>query len=917
MDELQPPPEFPPAPNDPLFREKNDVPVAEPNSESKQDQPQISPLSITEAQISVTDAQEAIISYPYAMGEILSMRAGPGSGKTFTLIARIAQMLQDGVEPDEILVLSMANRSVDALRQSLRRLVGAQKEQLVAVSTFHSFCGSLLDSRRPPDEPRPRVANSRTMLMFADFFLKKLVRMGGEKIDGFVNARRMAEFLPLLISQRVSVEEIARRYKINAAYLLQVVDYLQRYGLTVYDDIIDDAIRLLDSTAGAFDEAINLSEPELVDLAYLCLVPEVAKYKVVIVDEFQDIHPILLDAIRSIVNYPTNDMYGQLKHLTVSGDPRQCIYEFLGSSSSYVADLKQAFPQMHVVEKLLNESFRCTQPILDAAVGVVESPDCAGDRKEFTLQSLRLTCQAVQPIVYSCNDFEAESKLVVDEIVRLLCLLGGEIQPRDIAVLGVTNKQVEDFQQVLGDRAGIYSHKVRSVSEWPNTELGVFRVIAGVISGHSHASFDLIAILQILDSQTGSSQRITKLFTQSIESIDRNDQRKTPNFFEAYLRDQLGKHQIGANSELGKIYKGRPEQLRLLEAFLKEVQIERDRVMETHPKKPLAYGPIELAQCFWRMARIKPIGEYLERISAKSGSSAQVDDHFQSLNNTLHHVYQMYGSLDDQRSMTFVDYFLEKHDCEVPAAIGNSVEVSTIHSAKGLEFPVVFVLGMQHRGGSVISSWNKCLAPIQPDAEESIVMAARGAEYGNKNSRLLYVAMTRARNLLYVGTNVDYSELLDTTQAHFADFGCPLPPNRIGDPISKQSHFAPRKTLQSLSMQVSNDANKVVQTNQLPASMAIDMAAEEAVVRPVVVPGHGAPFLKWYCTDTSRPPRTLENFQTGSRLWSQYSQLHSLRAQRPFVPIRSYSCWTKMQTQPGLNRAWCQIKNFVTRLPCR
>ncbi|GEQ71566.1 hypothetical protein JCM33374_g5251 [Metschnikowia sp. JCM 33374] len=103
------------------------------------------PTEYDEIELSVTESQYSAIVHPPEMNQILRIRAGPGSGKTFTLVARIAHLLSNGTPPESILVLSMANRSVDSLKDTLSRFIGSEKAAAVEISTFHSFCAGLLE----------------------------------------------------------------------------------------------------------------------------------------------------------------------------------------------------------------------------------------------------------------------------------------------------------------------------------------------------------------------------------------------------------------------------------------------------------------------------------------------------------------------------------------------------------------------------------------------------------------------------------------------------------------------------------------------------------------------------------------------------------------------------------------------------
>ncbi|RKP32276.1 P-loop containing nucleoside triphosphate hydrolase protein [Metschnikowia bicuspidata] len=802
----------------------------------------------TETHISVTESQEAVIKHPHRVSEILCVRAGPGSGKTFTLVARIAELTQRGIHPNEILVLSMANRSIDALRKSLCRLLDTEKEQLVVFSTFHSFCGSLLDTHRSTDAKRPRVASAKTMRMFAEFFLKKLVCLRGTSIGTAVGVRTMADFLPQLISGRISVRDVAEKHKINPEYLLHVVRHLRLCGIAVYDDIISDAVRLLNNSADAYHNAPDSQT------AHACLLPDVARYKVVIVDEFQDIYPLLLEAIRAIVNYPTLGSADRSKHLTVAGDPFQCIYEFLGSSATYGDTLREEFPHLEIVHRTLDESFRCTHNILNAAAHVA-------NERGLHLASLRPVGHGCTPTLYSATDSDTEAKWVTDEIVRLICLLGGAIQPRDIAVLGFTNRQMEQFHHMFRERTGLMNHRIRSDSEWPNSVLSVFGALAVVASGLSHASFDLAALLVSLDKAKGARQRITSLF---VESLDDAEFAERPDFFERYLRHQLANTGSGTAASKHKLDPRQREWLRAVEELLDVVAAERSAVQEMHNEHWLRYGPSELAQFFRKAAILSLVRKHLNQ--ASFSSSAVAEELLQSLNNTIHLLYHRYADLDETRAPTFLEFFAANYDSEVPAAGANSVELSTIHSAKGLEYLVVFVLGAHQRGPSVILPWNAVLAPRRP---------ADDSAFGNKQSRLLYVAMTRARSLLYVGITRD---LASTRLAPV--FSTALPHLNLDELRAYDASSVARRAW------------------KVQGKDSTGTPWSGVNVRPASV-------LPFFCADVGRQMPGPSKFAQGFKTYKFY------RLQQRYCTLLSRYVFRPTAVQKGLHRAVCRFSKVL------
>lgn len=828
------------------------------------------------SQIVVSDRQYDVITHPCNMNEILSVRAGPGSGKTFTIAARIAHLLQLGMDPGNILVLSMANRSVDALRNSLASIIGTEMASSVDISTFHSFCGLIIDQYSPvlqPSMARRRIFDKKCWYNLAQFFLSKLIVLGNSKLEGHITPLRLDKLLSEVTNGDLSIKDAALRYKINADYIETLVRYLNHHGMMRYGDLVKNALSLIEILK-------TMERPHDPQNMILLGMPRLETYKAVFVDEFQDMYPSLLSVVKAVVNYPTFGHENTMKHLTISGDPNQSIYEFLGANASSMANIRHVFPSMNVEEKPLAESYRCTQPILDAATNITLRD---GDRT--SLISNRTPDVQVKPVVLQHPNQESEFAFVADEIVRLICCLGGLIRPKDIAVLTRTNAEAERIQAILKGRFGLRSNKISQGNLWVTSPMHIYRDILSVISGESDSSFSLLNLLPVLDRARGSRLRASKLFSASIkkESGDIN-------FLESFVFDELEKIQdkkgkkattqnkvraAADNNEhekaetdkggrkknknmstLETLFKNCNMLLENIAQFLNQVQIERRKLHKIHQRDPLGYNPQALAKCLANMARLPGIHEY---IFSDQKHESPFSNYLESFNNSLHHSFEGYSARPDlQENLTFVDYFLQAYDNEVPATSNNLVQVSTIHSAKGLEFPIVFVLGT----GKYRAYWDSYLeggvtdemgeksnernrerswdtneareAPLTVNKEEnrridrdhrSLAETGKQSEFkrctvggyegesakentgenegeneGEKDhekegeykeesdnkseetdqtkpktlssSHLLYVALTRARNLVYLGTGLSWDRMLSSAHRLFA---CSVP----------------------------------------------------------------------------------------------------------------------------------------------
>lgn len=704
-----------------------------------------------EIQLEVTDAQYDAIMYPANENEVLRIRAGPGSGKTFTLVARIARLLEDGMDPEEILVLSMANRSVDSLRDSLARIVGSVMAEKINISTFHSFCALLIDEEGSLDSAyvRARVFDIQSWRRMISFFLGKLVRLHGQKINGSVTSAKLDRAVSDIISGRMSLDDACELHKINPKYVSELIHYLRLKGLIRFDELIRDAVKLMHQSREALKSAWDRHSDELSAGIHHSL--RLSRTKAVFVDEFQDVYPALVSVVKAIVAHPTMGLPGSLmKHLTITGDPNQCIYEFLGSKADDMDNLSTALPSMRFVDKTLADSFRCTESILKAAAEA-----CPGT-SPMRLSSMRTKSASRKPFIVTSESLSEELGAFADEITRLISKTDGSVRKKDIAVLTRTNDLASQMQMLLKTR-GIPSFKLTPINHWVNSRFHVMKDILSVISGDPGSSLSLLAVLSHFDKFPRAKSRLSALFNESMQQVQTNDE----NLLENYLMELLSGWP-GESSPLTSLYKKHPSVCKAMAEFLNQVQHEREILLSIHQESPMAYGPQELCLCLSRISKIGDISKYLE-VSRDQDTVSQYEI-LKSFNDSVHLAYENFSKLLEQNSISFIDYFVQNYDAEVPNDTEDSVKLSTIHAAKGLEFPVVFIPGLTKYG----SSWNSVLGSDEAD-EDYLTQRADPSSRLSATSRLLYVGLTRARDLAYIGVSFPFKNLLRSTRHNFTE----------------------------------------------------------------------------------------------------------------------------------------------------
>ncbi|MGE5583997.1 MAG: UvrD-helicase domain-containing protein [Bacillota bacterium] len=345
--------------------------------------------------------------------------AGPGTGKTRTLIQRIVFLLQKGVRPEAITAITFTHRAADEMRRRLVSAVGAEAGG-VRIGTFHRFCLDLLTEVRgtPPLVLDAREASALAAEAVAAARVARAVRT--------MRAAGIAEAISRAKSQGLRPEDPG----VPAALAEPYQCYQQRLaaaGACDYDDLLLSALDLIQNDRTARQTARKWA-------AHL------------LVDEFQDVNPVQYQLVKALAGDGIN--------LFVIGDPDQAIYGFRGADHRFFAQLAADFPSAASFHLTLN--YRSTSTIVRAAnavIGGANASAAAEQEGQPGEQQLRYI---------AAEGPQAEARAVVREIERLVGGIGmlaadrqsGKGMARtfslgEIAVLFRTGRQAEPIEEAL------------------------------------------------------------------------------------------------------------------------------------------------------------------------------------------------------------------------------------------------------------------------------------------------------------------------------------------------------------------------------------------------------------------------------------------------------------------------------------
>jgi DNA helicase-2/ATP-dependent DNA helicase PcrA len=360
--------------------------------------------------------QEAVTADP---GPVLVL-AGPGSGKTRVLTYRLAYLIQElGVHPKEILALTFTNKAAREMESRAQSLLGLSRSGVgPRLGTFHSTFARIL--RIEAD----RLPITRDFVIFDDADQLALVRQSLKelnqdpkqvqpvRVQASISRSKNELIGPQDFSSDTHFTEITRRVYERYQQLLLNSNALD------FDDLLLLPIRLF-------------SEHDDVLQTYR------GRYRHLLVDEFQDTNTAQYVLLRMLA--------GSRPDLFVVADPDQSIYRWRGADYRNVKRLQEDFPNLRTM--LLEQNYRSTQTILDAAMAVIDRQPDRQRKQLFTERG------AGDPIlVHEAHDQDEEAQFVVEKISMLT--LTGEAEPGDCAVMYRTNAQSRAIEEAFL-RAGV------------------------------------------------------------------------------------------------------------------------------------------------------------------------------------------------------------------------------------------------------------------------------------------------------------------------------------------------------------------------------------------------------------------------------------------------------------------------------
>lgn len=567
--------------------------------------------------------------------------AGAGSGKTKVLTTRIANLIENGVKPYNILAITFTNKAAGEMRERVNNIINAHD---AFIGTFHSFGLKII-------RENSALFNLTSVFTLIDTedqtsIIKKIMK-DINITDKMISPAFIKSKISFIKNNMLSDSEIANfliseNEKIAVKIYYEYEKILKRNNTLDFDDLLKKPVELFNSNKEVLEKYQD-------------------KFKYILIDEYQDTNEVQYKLVKLLSKKYLN--------LFVVGDPSQSIYAFRGANYQNILNFEKDFKGCTVIK--LPQNYRSTQTILDAANEVISHNK---QRKDLDLFS-DLGQGVKIKYIRTFND-SMENKRVVDEIQKLY---EEGYNRKDMAIFYRTNAQSRSIEDALV-KANIPYKVFGSFYFYKRKEIK-----------------DLLAYLKLIanPSDDVSLERVInepkrKIGDKTIENLREKARSLNISMFEAI---DSGKELEFKNLILNLIEISKDTSI----TGLIDKTLELSKMKETYENDKSLESDIRLEN----LMEFRSVSETYEK---------------------------------ETGNVNLSDFLMEVSlvsDAAEYSADADAVTLMTVHSAKGLEFKVVFIIGLEEN--------------IMP-----ISKALYDDEELEEERRLMYVAITRAKEKLYL-----------------------------------------------------------------------------------------------------------------------------------------------------------------------
>uniref|UniRef100_A0A6N2MXR2 DNA 3'-5' helicase n=1 Tax=Salix viminalis TaxID=40686 RepID=A0A6N2MXR2_SALVM len=646
----------------------------------------------------------------------LMIAAGPGSGKTSTMVGRVLMLLNEGISPSNILAMTFTTAAAAEMRDRIGAVAGKAKAKELMISTFHSFSLQLCRSHAE------KLGRSSEFLIYGHGHQRRAIiealRLLEKEKSGVQNddASKLAQDSKDIVSPEYFKDKSKKWQKfvtqakasgktpadfhgrgdeIGAAILGNYNDILRSCNALDYHDLISCSVKLLADYPEVFEDCKD-------------------SWKAIVIDEFQDTSAMQYSLLRLLSSH---------NHITIVGDDDQSIFSFNGADISGFDSFRRDFANYKEIR--LNKNYRSTRSIVEAASSLIKNNMKRCQFKDVLTDNSLGSKIAIK----ECQNERAECAFVVDKILETASD-GSRSKPFSGSIAILYRRQVSGKAFQLAFRERKIPFNVHGVAFYRKKVVkAIIAMLRTTLSGCDDGSYRQV-FKALLPFEKEEKKRV-------IEHVDKISTVRKCSFIAAAC--DVFSAKISGTFKRSQLTQGR-KVLSTLEMISKLVHREQS-----------------ISAVITSVANIVPQKYLLEQRAVVDSDGGKLLNEDNDLRSVLHllddvsDVLSMQVASKEEESdvkeqkgcvsllKEFIDYITERekenfrsrrHNNE------NSVTLTTIHQSKGLEWDTVFIVKANESEIPLLHEFNGSAKENGTSIEEE--------------RRLFYVAMTRARKKLFI-----------------------------------------------------------------------------------------------------------------------------------------------------------------------
>ena len=613
--------------------------------------------------------KEQVEAVQTTQGPLLIL-AGAGSGKTKVLTTRIAYMIQNGIKPRNILAVTFTNKAAKEMKERIGKIIGEDTVKYMWVGTFHGICGRILRENIDKYNTATGKNLDKNFTIYDDSDTNQIITRAIKKLN-----------LDDKVYQTKFVKSVISNAKNKMQDATTFAKYARDYKSQKIAEIYEEYEKALNN-----NNAIDFDDMLMLTVKLLEQNEEVRnqyyeRFQHIMVDEYQDTNLAQYNLVNMLYTnlLPVNEL-PETRSLCVVGDVDQSIYSWRGADFTIIMNFQKDYPKTKLIK--LEQNYRSTAHILNAANAVIENND---ERLDKVLYSNKGEGEKLS--YYIADDEADEANYIISNIRRTA---GGNYNK--FAILYRTNNQSRALEEAC-------------------MATGVPYRIYGGTKFYDRAEVKTVLCYLKLINNTDDSQSLRRVINIPKRGIGDTTMQNLTKF--ASDRD-ISLYEAIKICEESEINAKTQSKLKDFATLIYKFQQAKD----SYTLKDFVTLVIEKSG-------------YLAELQTKAATDPEFQDDINNLQELVNVAEEFVPEEEDNILGEFLQQVALVSDLDSMEEESNNVTMMTLHAAKGLEFPTVFIAGMDE---GIFPSQRTLQVPSEVEEER----------------RLMYVGITRAEEKLYL-----------------------------------------------------------------------------------------------------------------------------------------------------------------------